>query len=543
MKDFIQLVRAISQSNLIANTKNKKGKTKVSHSYTFSMLLIAVMMSLTFTFQFVDFFLSTKEAGYSIENQGRYLLLANSSFMLFGLCMSIIYTCPIFFKGNDDHLLSMPIEGHHLFLAKLVLSIYVNFIYGGLSLLIGNIITCAFLSLPFSSYLFSVLFFLLYCLVTPCIGFLINDFLSLFIDFKKNKIANILLTCFWSILAISGYLLLSYAESYCTNQLSPSIEKMNQFISNLSWFTWIGYLPTKGILFEKPVDIIFFLIYLFSSFTLFISTLFIAKKTYIQSLSRSHKEKAKPKKKGKYSTHIKCYSPTRMLLKREFSTISQESTLLVRSIASGASLAISSVLLCYLLKYATATNQESLIIFDGISLLVSSPDVLLPSVSLSLEKKNLSILKSMPINRKKLTKMKILPSLLVYLPYQTALFILFLFASPMNLDSILSLFLLAFSYPIMIISFSFLMGCLFPNFNHQNITSLMKKGTALTISSIAHFVFAGIDSFLLILSIVLTNGILLGALVVSGLSLIFGFVFYLLSVIKTRKILESDITF
>lgn len=541
MKDFIALVKAISQSNLIANTKKKNGKTKISRSYTFSMLLIAVMMSLTFTFQFIDFFLSTKEAGYSIANQGGYLLLANASYMLFGLCMSIIYTCPIFFRGNDDLFLSMPIEGHRFFLAKLVLSIYVNFIYGGLSLLIGNIVTCVFLGLSFSSYLFSVLFFLLYCLVTPCIGFIVNDFLSVFIDFKKNKVANLLLTLLWSSLAISGYLLLSYADSLMTNQFSPSLDEMNQFICNLSWFTWIGYLPTKGILLEKNMDILFFVFFIAIVVLLFFLTLFIAKKTYIRSLSRNHKEKKKKKENKKNITLV--YSPRMMLLKREFSTLSQENALYIRALMYGGSLAISFLFLCYLLKYTGSTNQESLSIFTGIFLLVSSFDVLLPSVSLSLEKKNLSMLKSMPLDLRKLIRMKILPSLLVYLPYQALLFILFLFASPMNFDSILSLFLLSFSYPIMIISFSFLMGCVFPNFNYQNLSSLMKKGAGITISSIAHFVFAGIGGFLLVVSLVLTNGILLGALFVTGFSLVFGFVFYLLSVIKTRKILASDITF
>ncbi len=501
------------------------------------MLLIAVMLSITFTLQVVNFFLSTEEAGYSIANQGNYLLLANSGYMLYGLSMSIIYTCPIFFKGKDDLFLSMPIEGHRFFLAKLVLSIYVNFIYGGLSILIGNIVACVFLGLSFSSYLFAILFFLLYCLITPCIAFLINDFFALFIDFRKNKAASLLLTLVWSAFALSGYLLLSYTESL------SSVEKINQFITNLSWFTWIGYLQTKGILHEKQMDILFFVIFIIASVVLLVSTLFVAKKTYIQSLSRNYKEKEKRKKKEKSTKDINVDSPTRMLLKREFTTLRQENTLFVRAFMSGGSLAISFLFLCYLLKYTTSTNKESLALFTGILLLVSSIDVLLPCVSLSLEKKNLSMLKSMPLNLRKMIKMKILPSLLVYLPYQALLFILFLFASPMDLDSILSLFLLSFSYPIMIISFSFLMGCVFPNFNYQDLSSLMKKGTSLTISSIAHFVFAGIDGFMLVISIVLTDGILLGSLLITGFSLTFGFIFYLLSVIRTRKIIESDITF
>lgn len=552
MKDFIQLVKAVQASSLVVNKKNKNGKKGKKTSMFLNLLLVAVLLNLCFISEFYSFFGKTAGLDMQLNDYYSYILVALTSYSLFGFFMCLIFVSTIFFKGDNDIFLSLPISGNRYFLAKYVLSLYINFVYGGLTILACSIMACILLHLSFLSYLFGILIGIIYIFAIPALCFLILNFLSNFIDFKGRAKS---FTIFSTICGIFTALSAIYLSS--STYLVPAegskdviVSAMDDYASLFNWINWVGFLPAKSILLAKETDFLYFFAYLGIACLILLFALFFSRKSYLSHLGKTFSSKKKPisekKRQEKFQKSLSLLShPKKIALRREFSLYKAERGILVEGFIMPCIMSVTFGIFLYSFK-GTNMFSDMPSLFQAItcsSLLYAFYYYSLPSCAISLEGRNLLMMKTMPIERKQFIFRKLYPSFLIYYPFSLISALLFFFAAPFSFSYLFSMLVLTLTYPFMIILFSFYLGVRFPNPNYESIADLLKRKTSAILSQVGHLVFFAIEALLLVVFVFLDCPLWIAAAICSALNIALGILFFVLSKKRLAFYLDSEISF
>lgn len=549
MKDFLLLVKAVKANSLTINRK-KNGKTIKPKNVSIGMLLIGIFISFSFAMNYFSYFAQTYELGLSIMDYEKYIILSFSGFFLFGFFLCLTFSCSIFYGGNNALFLSLPISGNRLFLAKLFLSLYYNLIYGGLTILAISLTTCVILHLSFISYIYAIFIFFIYTISSSCASFLLLDFLSIFINFK-NKKAVIVFSAISGFLGTLSIVLSSIGSETIGEGMTKEnvIESMNSCYSYFTWISWVGLLPSNSILQIKNNANICFIGYTLISSLIVCLSIFVSRKNYISLLSRSIKSNQKKltieeKKKRFEKSCSNLNKHNKIALKREFSNYKNEGSILINAYVMPITMLISLATVMFSLKYSNTQIEVNIFQMMGIGfMLLTCCFYVIPYTSLSLEKKDLMLIKTLPYSQNQMVYIKLLPSYILYLPLiilNMIIYICMYISSPIYVVSII---LLGTLYPILIINFSFLMGIIFPNFNYTNAGELLKKGWGVSLSYIFFFISTIVLISSLLISYFILKTILIGVIIDTFLTLFFSIFFFLCSKNKLQKLLESEIAF
>ena len=414
MKDFLLLVKAMRASSLVLGKKKKNGKPVKRNSFSCSIILTTLFITGIFAYQFYSFYARVNPLGLTIQDCSDYIKLYISAFSLYGFCMCMSFSVSIFYKGNNDIFLSLPITGNRFFLAKLALSLYLNFMYGGFTILAISILTCILFNLSFVSYLIAILIFIIYLVLNPCLCFLLIDFIASFVDLKRSNVATNVISTIFILLGAASIFMSSFCTSVMpTENLTKEamIESMNSYSNIFNFVTWIGYLQTKSLVLLNNKDVLYIFILLGFSILVLLFTLFVSKKTYLLHLGKNYQKKQKIYSKEKEEILISkktklLNSPNKIAIRREFSSYKNESGLIVSSLLTPLLLIISLSITLYTLKFVSNLEISYVHMLACIFLLTSLDLNELPFVSLSLEKKNISYIKSLPYETKKFNVFK-----------------------------------------------------------------------------------------------------------------------------------------
>lgn len=552
MKDFLQLVKAVRASSLVLNKKGKNGKRTKSTSSVFTIFLMSALMNISFIVEFYSFFSKTNSLDMGKGDYFSYLLVSFSSFASFGFFLCLVFISSILFRGDNDIFLSLPISGNKYFLAKLTLALYINFMYGGLAMLISCIMVCILLHLGFLSYLISIGFFLIYVFVTPCLAFLVTNFFSNFIDFKRRSFSSVVYTAIVGILAGASAMLLSLSTSFVPAEGSKEVilSAMNDYAANFKWITWIGYPLSKSILIENPSDCIYFLIYIGIGALILFFSLFFARRSYLSHLGKTFSKKKKKLSKEENQMLLEkkeslLLKKNRIALNREFSLYKGEKGLFIDAFSMPFIMLAAFGITLYSFRENNLFMEYPFVLQAMVCgfLIYSFYYYVLPSVSLSLEGKSLVLMKTLPMDRKNYIFRKLLPSFAIYYPITIVMALAFFFAAPFSFDYLISVILISISYPFMIILFSFLLGVIFPKPNYSSTADLLKKGWSATICNLGHLLFFVVEAGVLILCAVFLQNVFVGALIAFALNILLGAIFFALSKKRLDVYLDSELTF
>ena len=552
MKDFFQLVKAIQASSLVVNKKSKSGKRAKRLNMGVTILFASLLLNICFVIEFYSFFGKTHGLDMVIGDYYSYLLVAFTSYSLFGFFMCLVFVSTVFFKGNNDIFLSLPISGNRYFLAKYVLSLYINFVYGGLTLLITSIMTCVLLHLSFLSYFFSVLISIVYIFATPALCFLIINFLSNFINFKDRSKSFLIFTSICGLLSGLSAIYLSSSTSYVPDEGSKEaiVSAMNRYASSFQWLNWVGFLQTKTILLESNTDFLFFFAYLGIACLILIFALYFSRKTYLSHLGKTFSSKKKKmsdkQRQRKLEKSIALLSsPKKVAIRREFSLYKGEREVFVEAFMKPLLMAATLGITIYSIGKTDLLSGKDGVLqsFACGFLLYSFYYYTIPSIAISLEGRNLMMMKTMPLGKKDYILRKLYPSFLVYYPVSFVLAVFFFFSAPFDFSYLFTILALTLTYPFMIIVFSFYLGVRFPNPNYESLADLINRKVSAVLSQVGHFAFFFLETMILIVFSLLHCPLWIGGGICAAINVVLGILFFSLSKRRLAFYLDSELSF
>jgi ABC-2 type transport system permease protein len=550
MKDFLRLVKAVHANTLVVNQKKRNGKTIRPHAFSLSLLLVAFFLVYTCGIQFYNFFRDTDGAAKTIANYGNFILFFLSCYQLFSLFINTTFSTSIFFKSSNDCFMSLPIGGNRLFLAKMALSFYINVIYGGLTCLTIGIMSCILLQLPIQSYYLSILIFLLSSLTTPCISFLINNICAYFIDFRKKSKGTLILQIVFTLIGSIGLFSVAFINvAKGANMGQNTLDAANNYLTYFRWLSWISYLPERAIFLENNIDILCLFLYVGLSLILLLFTLFIAKKTYLSNLARTHGKSHKSLSKEKQRIYLEknCHrlsNPNRILIRREFLNLRSVPEIFVNNYMFPVLMIISFSITLFTLRISGIFKEVDSIYRAMVCsfLCFSFYFHVIPFTSISLEGKNFAILKTLPLSTKNLIRYKFLPSIVYNYPLAILTSVLFFFFGTYSLDFLISVIVIGLFHPLCYMSFCFYIGICFPNLNYQDASSLMKKGWGPTLCHIGHYLLSGIATLILLFVSSIMDSLYIAAIILATMFILLSILFLSLSNRKLKELFNREIS-
>lgn len=545
MKDFFLLVKAIRLSS-IRITKKKNGKTWTPKTISISQILTSLLIALYFAISYLPTLYELYHNHASSETIFLFVKLSMTGYLLYAFFMSVLYVPHLFFSPSNDTFLSLPITGNRLFLARLFIAFYLNFLYGGLVILVVFMATCIILSLGFLSYLLALLSALLLLIMIPLLSFLFVNALQGMIDFRSKP--NFLSVFLIVIGVLSG---LSFVFNSAVNTRITSIQTAYEELASFDQYacviSWIGYLPTKSILLFNSGDWMYFIALLFLTAAAFVLTFFVSKKTYLAHLSL---RKGRKKKKRKIDTkrllekHASSLKhPFLIQAKREFSNAFHGSLAFTNSLISMIAVSVSFLTTAIVLDRSGIFNKNNtqylyfiLLVLFGYSLYVG----MLPFTAMSLEKDNMKMLLTFPLKNRHLVLSKILPSLVLSLPFYLVLLLAYTFLFRLTLDMFLSFVCFGFGYLLLTTILNFYLGLVFVNFSYDNISDLTRRGIGPILARLVPLLLLGANIGFDILGYEIFQSLSFGGIVSGGIYLIVSVVFYFLSTKRIKRIYQEE---
>lgn len=476
MSRFALIVKAVTADSVYFRGKKKKGKK----ANLFPQIATGLLMAFFVSYMGVTNFLGV--LAYNTDPSFFSLYIQNmlSYYILYYFFFSSMFSISAFFSAKSDAFLCLPIKGGELFFARFLLSFYLSFFYGGIQVLVFPALYAGFLHLSVGMIVASVFYGILMVFVTNMAGFLLGLLLSAFIPFRTNRNATSVVSI---LLSLFGGAVLAVSVAAASSDLNPDtiadyIEFFQTFSKNTVFLNWVGYLPAKGIYEGKALECVFsFLVGLFIILLTFLGAHFF----YLPSLGKYKvkKKKTTPEEKRQENIHksfAQAGDPFRMQAKRERRLLFRYPSLFLNGIVSP-----TIYLVCYIITLIMMKLSGNPPIFlEMIALIAGVYSIISPVFSfssLSLEKREIALLKTMPFDNRNLFWAKLSPSLLLYLLFTLVSEIAYLAISGVEPLYFVLILFVSLAYVASDSLFGFLMGCIFPNFNWDNPAEIPTRGT------------------------------------------------------------------
>lgn len=483
MKKLISLIKATMTSNMQIfkiNTKGKKGKVNIM---LVSLIAIYLMGAI---FGYAWYFLD-KLSQANIE----YLLLPLAVFFISLLTIvEGIYKCgPLVFNCKDDQLLlSLPIKKNTVLFIRLLKFYVFELMFNSLFLLPVLLAYIIFVKVTSISFYITTIIMLLLLPVIPIVISCILGFISSYISskFKYKNVIEIIMSFIYLLFFLYVYSQGSKIMNYIMNNAS----NINDMITKI-------YYPA-GI-YSKLVtnfNIVDLLIFIVINISILVVSIYILSLFYFK-INSNLKEITKTKSKSNNKElKIKTNTKTISLIKKELNSFFNIPVFIVNA-GFGMVLYIVMCIVIItkfdgIINMINSTglinisvnliyNNMSLIIFLLISLTAYTTSI--TSSMVSLEGKNINILKTLPLSVKKILRSKILACMLITTPVLVLGCIALIIRFKVNIINGVMLIILSVLIPLVNHFIGLIVNLKHPKLDFESPTDVIKQSASVFISS------------------------------------------------------------
>ena len=392
------------------------------------------------------------------------------------LFTSIYKAQGILFSFKDyDLLMSLPVKKSDILISKMVQLLVVNYFFSLFVLLPSAIIYFKYSNI---SPLFFLNLILVY-LTLPLIPIVVSSIIAFGISYISSRLRykNLIITL-GTLGAVILFLILS----------SKSNELINSFIANSATISEgilkiypPAILAVRGLANNNFVDILLFVILSVLVFSIFVIIFSKSFKSISSRLQESYKKSNYKMKEMKSSTQLMT------LLKKEIKRYFASPIYVINTIIGPILLIGMAVATLFMGEEVLATILEVDIVKEIIPLfiIVVVCGILAMSCttnsSISLEGKNLWILKSSPIKPTVIFKAKIALNLILVLPVLLISDIIFMISLNLSVIQVTWLVAISIIFSLIVPIIGVIINLLFPKFNWVSETAVVKQGASVLI--------------------------------------------------------------
>lgn len=476
--------------NKVIHSKDKKEKDKL-----ILMVIAGIIGIATFSIYSIVFSLMLSQ-GFKLLNIMDLLLaimMITSSVII--LITTIIKSNGLLFSTKDyDMIISLPVKTSSIIASKVLTMYIINFFIVSLCMIPAGIIY-AIIEAPSLYYYFV---FIITLFMIPLIPIIISTFLGALIviissRFKYKNIISIILT-FGLIMSI---MFISFNGEKIVGNISDISKTITLFVYKIYP---IAKLYVEGLCSRNITSLMLFSIISVGTFVIFIRLISIS---YIDTINRLSSIKSKSNYKF---TDIKISSPLKTLYIKEIKRYFSSTTYVVNTSIGMIFLIILSILLCIFSPQKIEEILNIPGIVDNIKYyapLVSSCFIFLScttSCSISLEGKNIWIIKSLPVKINDIFLSKIIVNMTVLIPAIIFSGLVFIIKLDLNIIYAILMFITPITTGFLISIIGLIINLKFHNLDWTNEITPIKQSASTFITSIVGFLlmFISIGCILLL---------------------------------------------
>lgn len=472
MKNILNLIKI----NFISLFKNMFGinKRKKATGFLGTAILLLVVMYLAFGSTMNSFAMILSEVGYM-----DYLLFMGAILSFAFVLFFITYEVQsYFFKTKDFELLSsLPIKNSHIVIAKYTSVLLSAYLYSSFILFPTFVVYFMYVPFNFGLLLLFLLGFLFFPLVPMALGTLFGLIISLITS--KLKFSNVISIILFVLIFVLYFVLYFYMNNFVSSITQGGQNLLNSlqyYLPSVVWF-FTGFV--QGNVLYIFLDVILALAV--SGITITLLSL-LYKKINFNLL-----KVAKPKVKGEISFKKKSVSAS--LLKIEAKRFLSYPSYVLNSCFG----LIFMLVIPFFFKFAVFSGEgmeeialELATIIPIITICINAMLAGMTNTtasSISLEGKQIALLKSLPIKPSKIYFNKILFNNLLAIPViiVSNIINLILFFEYFNVFSGIFLFLVPILAVLSVSTFGILINLLMPKFNFENVNQVIKQSVCVLI--------------------------------------------------------------
>lgn len=484
-----------------------RGKKQKASMLSVLLLILIGGMALSAIYSFI-FIMAQQETNSPIIG----VLFAMSGFAsLLALTTTIPKVKTTLFGGNDyDMLAAMPIPKREILFVKFFSLYLVEFFYTVIIVLPAGIM--CFIFDNSIVYLINTLLMLFLVPVCPLLlACLVGTFISVIAD--RSKFGN-----FISIIFYLAFIVVVFSITMSTSSTNP--EGLDPMITLFKWFN-----PTN-VLLGINIPVLNYLLYIVVNLVILVGVICLL--TFFYDYIHDLLSTARTVNKQKKNKELKVNTSFKSLLKLDFKKYFSSKGYLLNTITGG----IMSVVMIGILVFGTFTGEETEEVIDllrpylpFLSLaIVLMMGLTTPAASaISIEGKNMWIIKSSPIDYKKYLKSKILLSEIVMAPFALISSILIMILVKKDIVVLLTILILPQLYLLSMNYISLVLNTRFYKLNWSNEMEVVKQSKCIFFAMLIDFVYTLILSALFI-GLGLVINMLVGSIVAITFCLIMSLV-------------------
>ena len=525
MKKICSLIKACMTNDMeIFKIKtNKKNK-----------LLILIFIAFCFMFAIWSYAETLFEKMAPLNLQ--HIVLSVFVFMItiFTIAEGIYKTGPLIFNCKDDQLLlSLPIERKTVLFVR-IFKFYVFELLFNLLLFFPLIVSYVSWAnnIEWTYYLTSAVMIFVLPIIPIIISCIIGAIISgLSSRFKYKNAAQIIITLIFIVFMMYLYFNLDHIIEY----LAENATSINDLITKIYYPA--GLYATLAVDFSALKLIIFIVV----NIILFIITILILSKFYFKINSRIKKVTASSNVNVDELV-IKSNSVNKALVKKELTTFFKTPVFIINAgfalflfIITCVVIAVKFDSFLPMLIAEEGLNIEESLIMNNLSIFIFaliSAAAYMTSITnsvISLEGRNINIIKSLPVNTKTILMSKIYSGLTLTTPVLVLGVLILIIRFKISIIESLLLLLLSILVPLVSHYIGLLINLKFPKLDAENSTQVVKQSTSSLVSVLMGMVLL-ILSIYIILKIVGVIDSTLLLLIATLIYLVIDFILYLLTV-------------
>lgn len=481
MNKFFELLKvnislAVIQLNIGRLTRNRKRGLSSVYMLLFSAILVMAYMG------WIDAMLYESVGPYGFG----WMLVAMGLVMvsLFTLATGIYTVNSVLFESQDlDQLFSYPISPKQIMFSKLMALVAENWIIG-LAFYLPAMAVYSYHTTPdLAFYIYALLGFICLPLIPVCLFILFAYFLNLVVSGKRAKKA---------INAIFTFAII-FAASFGIQELITNVTMSNMNFSDLiggfkSFYPPLGYL-TSGIVKENPGDLMIGLVWNILPFVVLCVALSFGYKALWSRSTAVSKSKRKALSFGIHSSFS-------TLVQKEFSRFFSSVMYILNSSIGMILMTLFTVLSAmggrqlHDLQDLFQGNTKILFVLLLFGFILVITNTTAPSISL--EGKNLWIIKSWPVSEGKILMAKLSVHLAVTIPLLAVNCIIIGFSMKLGIIDSVIVFILCALFATLSGLLGLIFNLYFHRFDFYNDTQVVKNSASVLLTYLAMAVIMGI---------------------------------------------------
>lgn len=481
MSKIISLLKAVmSQDMNLFRYKLKKKSSKIS-SIMFPIFLAILVMAGIGTYA-VMFAYELAPLNLTHVVLTMYILLT----VVITLIEGIYKTQGILFDAKDSDLLfSLPIKKSTIFFVRIFKLLVFQYLYNLLFMLPAFAVYAYFEKPGISFYLISIIMTLLIPIIPTIISALLGSIIkTISVKFKAQKLIQVLST----IIVFIGIFFLSFKLKDIITSVVQNAMSINNTLTNI-------YYPAKlYIQLIQDFKIQDFLMLLAINIIPTILFIYIASINYFKVISKS-KETSSSTKRKKNTQNIKTKSKIQALVSKEIKRYFSSTVYIFNTSFGIILMLVITITLCANLDGAINAVLEG----ENIGLTMEQIESYIPKIyfqiviytacmtsitssSISLEGKSLYILKTIPIEIRKIFKAKIITSNIITMPIMFVSEIIFFIIFRPKIKDIIFILLATIIMPTLTAVIGLLVNLKHPKLNASSDTEVVKQSASSGIS-------------------------------------------------------------